>query len=266
MTRITAYCNQKGGVGKTTTAFHHAREAARRGLRTLLVDLDPQGNLTRVATSEPVGADQAGMAEVLSARDDATMRDIIVPGVWGGVDVAPTPDYDILAGVQQELILSGAGREQRLREALHQVAGDYDLIIIDCTPSLDLLTINALVAANGVIVVTEAGLFAADGLAKILHTIGSVQAYYNSGLQISGILVNRYDAASPEEVTWAREIRQTAERNGLSMLVTMPKRVAVRKAAEAGVGVDEYGGRSVDEIMSIYKNHMDAVLTEGAQS
>lgn len=263
--RIIAYCNQKGGVGKTTTAFHHTRAAARRGMRTLLVDLDPQGNLTKISTAEPVSPDQAGIAEVLSTRDDATIREVIVRGVWEGVDVAPTPDYDVLAGVQQELIVFPHGREQRLREALQDVAGEYDLILIDCTPSLDLLTINALTAAHGVVVVAEAALFAVDGLAKVLNTINKVQHYYNPALRVAGILVNKYDAASPEEVERAREIRGAADQLGIPMLnPMMPKRVTARKAAEAGVGVDEYGGRSAPEITNIYEKHLDTILNEGA--
>ena len=115
--RILALCNQKGGVGKSTTLFQLARVAVLAGRRVLAVDNDPQGNLTSNITAEEVDAEQAGLADVLSTRADDTMRDVIVPGLWPGLDVVPTSGAS-LGNVRDELVIAGAGREVRLREAL----------------------------------------------------------------------------------------------------------------------------------------------------
>ena len=122
------------GVGKSTTTFHLARAAVLRGQRVLVVDNDPQGNLTAGAAAESVEEDQAGLADALSSRAPETIRDVIVRGVWPGLDVVPTSGVT-LGYVRDELVIAGAGREGRLREALATVAADYDLILIDCAPS-----------------------------------------------------------------------------------------------------------------------------------
>src|SRR5680860_1683307 len=115
MTAMTfALCNQKGGVGKSTTTFHLARAGVLAGRRVLVVDGDPQGNLTSVAAAEPVEEDRAGLADALSARADETIRDVIVTGIWPGLDVVPTTG-ETLGYVRDELVIAGAGREGRLR-------------------------------------------------------------------------------------------------------------------------------------------------------
>jgi len=185
--------NQKGGVGKTTTAFHQLRAAVLRGLRVLAVDLDPQGNLTSVITAEPFSPDQVGIADVLSSQAGETLRDVIVPSIWEGLDVVPSNGAP-LAAVQRELVGVSIGREQRLRTALQPVLEDYDLIIIDCGPSIDLLTTNALVAADSVVIVSEATLFSINGLSQVLASVNEIRAYYNPGLTIAGVVVNNYRA------------------------------------------------------------------------
>ena len=131
----------------------------------LVVDLDPQGNFTSSIAAETVDEDQAGLADALSSRVPETLRDVIVPGLWPGLDVVPTSGVT-LGAVRDELVIAGAGRESRLREALRAVSGDYDLILIDCAPSLDQLTSNGLTAAEGVVVVTHSKLWSANGLSQ----------------------------------------------------------------------------------------------------
>lgn len=262
--QVVALCNQKGGVGKSTTAFHLARAAVRRGRRVLLVDNDPQGNLSSVAAATPLEEDQAGLADVLSAQAEETVRDVIVPGVWPGLDLVPTTGAT-LGVVRDELVLAGAGREGRLREALVEVSGDYDLVLVDCAPSLDQLTINGLTAAAGAVVVTHARLFSANGLAQLLDTVENVRRYYNPGLRVAGVLVNQHEARTVSARTWMEELGEAAAARGLTLLdPPIPKRVVIADATEAARGLDEWGSPEAADLAAIYDAHLTTI--EGARS
>jgi chromosome partitioning protein len=260
--RILALCNQKGGVGKSTTTFHLARAAVARGMRVLAVDNDPQGNLTSVAAATVVDDNQAGLADALSAHADDTLRDVVVDGVWPGLDIVPTSGVT-LGSVRDELVIAGAGREGRLREALVDVIEDYDLILIDCAPSLDQLTINGLTAADGVLVVTHSKLWSANGLAQLLDTIDSVRTYYNGGLTIAGVLVNQHEHGTISGRTWMGELRQAAEAREISLLEPpIPKRVIIADATEAARGLDEWGSVEATTLADLYAAHLSTLLGE----
>jgi chromosome partitioning protein len=187
MARIVAVVNQKGGVGKTTTAVNLAASVAATGRRVLLVDFDPQGN-----ASSAVGYPKAKIE--LSVYDaligDVELADVIRPTEITTLFVAPA-NMD-LVGAELELI-GAEGREGYLRRLLDKVAGQYDYIIIDCPPSLSLLTLNALVSADGVVVPMQAEYFALEGLSALLTTIERVKASFNPRLELSGILFCMYD-------------------------------------------------------------------------
>ncbi|MCM3487141.1 ParA family protein [Kocuria rosea] len=262
-TRILALCNQKGGVGKSTTTFHLARAAITAGQRVLVVDLDPQGNLTSVAAAEPVAEDQVGLADVLSSRAEETARDVIVSGVWEGLDVLPTTG-EALGFVRDELVVAGAGREGRLREALTEVATDYDLILIDCAPSLDQLTINGLTAADAAVVVTQSKLWSANGLAHLLTTIDNVRRYYNPGLSVAGIIVNQHEEHTVAGRHWRQELQEAATARSLTVLTPpVPKRAAIADATEAARGLDEWGTSEATTLAGIYADYLTTL--EGAR-
>jgi chromosome partitioning protein len=194
---IFAFCNQKGGVGKTTTVFHLAYAVAQAGRRALVVDVDPQGNASTVLTRAELASDDVGVADVLAESSNATIADAVVPTIWSGVDLVPTvPGNESLAYVRDQLVVAGAGRERRLRDAIDLVRGAYDVVLIDCPPSLDLLTVNALVAARAAVVVTQSALFAANGLARLLRTIDAVKRSYNPDLAMLGAIVNLHEIAT----------------------------------------------------------------------
>ncbi|WP_334173628.1 ParA family protein [Sinomonas sp.] len=262
--RILALCNQKGGVGKSTTAFQLARAAVLRGSRVLVVDLDPQGNITSTAAADVVPDDQAGLADALSARAEETVRDVIVPGVWPGLDVVPTSG-ETLGFVRDELVIAGAGREGRLREALADVLQDYDLILVDCAPSLDQLTINGLTAAHGVVIVTHSKQWSLSGLAQLLNTIESVRQYYNPLLRISGVIVNQHEEQTIGGKYWLDELHTAARERGLTVLAPpVPKRVAIADATEAARGLDEWGTADAAALGAIYADHLTTL--EGAKA
>jgi chromosome partitioning protein len=187
MARIITVANQKGGVGKTTTAINLAASVASRGHRVLLVDFDPQGN-----ASSGVGYPRARVE--LSIYDaligDVELADTIRPTEITTLWVVPaTTD---LVGAEIELI-GAERREQKLATRLASVADRYDFIIIDCPPSLGMLTLNALVAADGVIVPMQAEYFALEGLSALIATIERIKSAYNPRLVVEGVLFCMYD-------------------------------------------------------------------------
>ncbi len=187
MPRIFCIANQKGGVGKTTTAVNLAAGLALAGQRVLVVDLDPQGNATMGS-----GIDKRSLA--LSLYDvlleSASIAEARVRSTTGGYDVLGANRE--LAGAEIELVQIER-REQRLRAALAAVAADYDMVLIDCPPSLSLLTLNGLCSAHGVIVPMQCEYFALEGLSDLVNTIKQVHANLNRDLQVIGLLRVMFD-------------------------------------------------------------------------
>jgi chromosome partitioning protein len=188
MKRVIAVANQKGGVGKTTTAVNLSASLAATQRRVLLIDLDPQGNATMGCGVEKASV-QIGSCEVLLG--DATAEQAIIPVVNGTFWLMPT-NQD-LTSAEVRLLMSGDGRESRLRDALAPVRDRYDLIIIDCPPSLNMLTVNALVAADSVLVPMQCEYYALEGLSALSATIEQIGGEANPGLHIEGILRTMFD-------------------------------------------------------------------------
>lgn len=258
---VLAQVNQKGGVGKTTESFHVCRAAVKRGMRVLAIDLDPQANLTSVTTAEPFEADQVGMADVLSTQAGESLRDVIVPGIWENFDVAPS-NGPPLAAVQRELVGVAIGREQRLRAAIQPVLEDYDLIVIDCGPAMDVLTTNALVAASTVMIVSEAALFSINGLGQVLASVNEIRTYYNPGLTIAGVVVNQYRPNTVSGQAWRRELLEGVEAHGVPLIQPIiPHRAAIQDSMEAAMGLDEWKGSPAAAIAAgMYDRHLDSII------
>ena len=186
---IVAMCNQKGGVGKTTTTINLGAALAETGRRVLLVDFDPQGSLSVGLGINPHTLDTS-IYNLLLTRD-YDVHEIITESVVEGLDILPA-NIDLSAAEVQ--LVSEVAREQALKRVLTQVRAEYDIILIDCAPSLGLLTVNALTAADRVIMPLECEFFALRGLALLNDTIGKVQDRLNPELEILGILGTMYDA------------------------------------------------------------------------
>ena len=187
--RIIAMCNQKGGVGKTTTTINLGAALAEYGRRVLLVDFDPQGALSVGLGVNPHELDRS-IYTVLMQRD-VSLEDVLLKTDHAGLDLVPA-NIDLSAAEVQ--LVGEVAREQILGRALAPVLDDYDIVLIDCQPSLGLLTVNALTAADGVIVPLECEFFALRGVALLIETIRKVQDRLNPRLELEGILATMYDA------------------------------------------------------------------------
>lgn len=255
-----AITNQKGGVGKTTTTFHLARALQRRGLQTLVVDLDPQSNISVALSAQPLEDGQAGLAHALSQHSDLTIPDVVVSTVWDRVHLVPAGG-DALAGVRNELVIAGPGREARLGEQLALVREDFDVCLIDCAPSLDLLTSNALAVADGVVIVTQSKLMSTTGLASLLETISAARRYLNPALTVAGVLVNLHEAGTIAGAHWLGVVEAACATQNLPLLTPpIPRRVVISDAAEARCGLDEYPGAPT-ALIDLYDTHLDAILS-----
>lgn len=187
MAKIIAFANQKGGVGKTTSAVNIAASLGISGKKTLLIDLDPQGNATSgvgVAKKSLKGT----IKDVLTGEAD--VRSVTIQTKFQNLSVIPTNVS--LSGAEFDLY-NDEGSEFNLRDALKAVSDDYDYIIIDCPPSLGMLTVNALAASDGIVVTMQAEFYALEGLSQLINTTKNVKKLYNPELKITGILITMYN-------------------------------------------------------------------------
>ena len=187
MAKILAFANQKGGVGKTTTAVNVAASLGILGKNTLLIDLDPQGNATS-GVGIPKRSLKGTVKDVLSGEMNA--KDVILQTNYKNLSIIPT--NVALSGAEFDLY-NDEGSEYNLKDALKSVSDDYDYILIDCPPSLGMLTINAFVASDGIVVPMQAEFYAVEGLSQLITTTKRIKKHYNEDLNITGILITMYN-------------------------------------------------------------------------
>jgi chromosome partitioning protein len=240
MGRIIAVANQKGGVGKTTTAINLAASLALAERRVLVVDVDPQANLTSgVGMREHVPTDRS-VYQALTAPDlDGDLASFVLPTAVQGLELVPADRN--LTGAEIEMV-GLLAREQRLRRLLRPVAERYHYVFVDCPPSLGLLTLNALVAADSVLIPLHCEYFALEGLAELIATLRRVRAALNPGLDIEGVLLTMYDERTNLGQQVARDVRGFFKEKTFSTVI--PRNVRLGEAPSHGMPVALYDVKS----------------------
>lgn len=246
--RVFTITNQKGGVGKTTTAQAICAGLASRGFRVLAVDLDPQGNLSGAS-----GANNYDVATVYNVLKREVNTADAIQSVAGGYDILPA--NIMLAGAEQEI--QQTGKEFRLRESLEAVADQYDYIIIDTPPSLGLFTANALTASSDIIIPLTAGIFATTGIIQLFGLIRNIKKYCNPSLKITGLLFTRFNERTKIAQAIERQAGEIGDRIDAPIFKTkIRSSVVVDEAQAKKKDIFEYAKNST------VANDYDAFLTE----
>ena len=260
MARIVSVANQKGGVGKTTTAVNLGASLAAAEKTVLVVDLDPQANATSGLGVIVEDLSSSSYDVLIGARSAA---ETIVRSELHFLDVLPA-NRD-LAGAEVELV-DAERRDARLREALDEVREKYDFIVIDCPPSLGLLTLNALCAADAVIVPLQCEYYALEGLSRLLETIGILRQELNHDLEVDGILLTMYDARNNLSDQVAKEVRENFE--GRVFDTVIPRNVRLSESPSFGKPALLYDARSrgSQRYLDFAREYMAAVESDRAEA
>lgn len=236
MGKIIAIANQKGGVGKTTTSTNLAACLAERGKSVLLIDSDPQGNATSGA-----GTDRSEVKNTIYDLylGESPASECITGSAVENLKVIPSEPN--LAGAEIDLI-GVEDREFILRNALRDLRDDYDFMIIDCPPSLNILTVNALTAADSVIVPIQCEYYALEGLSQLIYTIDLIKKRLNSGLEIEGVVFTMYDSRTNLSLEVVENVKENIDQKVYKTII--PRNVRLAEAPSYGLPINLYDGKS----------------------
>ncbi len=236
MTKVIALANQKCGVGKTTTAVNLGADLATLGKKVLLIDADAQGNAT-----SGVGISKADIQNDIYdvLLNEEALADTIMQTAHEGLDIVPATIQ--LSGAEIELTPQMA-RETRLKQALTPVQGDYDFVLIDCPPSLGLITINAFTASDSILIPVQSEYYALEGLSQLLNTIALVRKHFNPDLKIEGVLLTMFDARTNLGAQVNEEVRKYFKDDVYDTVI--PRNVKLSEAPSYGLPIIDYDPKS----------------------
>lgn len=235
MGKVISIANQKGGVGKTTTSVTMSAMLAKKGKKVLLIDADPQGNATSGIGIER--GQEVSVYEVLTT--EMSMRDTIQETHVKNLDICPSNIN--LAGAEVELV-SMMSREHRLKEKINEIKDEYDYIIIDCPPSLGLITLNAFTASDSILVPIQCEYYALEGLGQLINTINLVKRHLNKDLVIEGALLTMYDMRTKLSNQVVNEVKNFFNNNVYTTVI--PRNIRLSEAPSYGIPITEYDARS----------------------
>lgn len=263
MAKTIAICNQKGGVGKTTTAINLGTYLAFSGKRTLLIDIDPQGNAT---SGLGINKHDLKISIYDLLIDESDPKPIIIPTGINSLSLLPSTIS--LTGAEVELV-GAMGREYRLKKALSSILGDYEFILVDCPPSLGLLTINALAAADTVLIPIQCEYYALEGLSQLVNTVNLVKTNINSSLAIEGVLLTMADYRTNITNEVIEEARKFFKEKVYNTVI--PRNVKLTEAPGFGKPIALYDKVSIgaqrykafaDELLGVNKEIQQPLITE----
>ena len=236
MGRIIAIANQKGGVGKTTTAINLSACLAEKGKKVLAVDMDPQGNMTSGLGVDKDNAEKTVYDLIIG---EAEINEVICREALENLDVIPT-NIDLSAA---EIELIGVdGKEYIIRNAIHKVKDEYDFVIIDCPPSLSMLTVNAMTTADSVLVPIQCEYYALEGLSQLIHTIELVKERLNPELEMEGVVFTMYDARTNLSLQVVENVKDNLNQNIYKTII--PRNIRLAEAPSYGIPINKYDTKS----------------------
>lgn len=236
MGRIIAIANQKGGVGKTTTAINLSACLSEKGQKVLAIDMDPQGNMSSGLGLDKDSIDKTIYDMIIGEND---VEEVIDHGTIDNLDILPS-NVD-LSAVEIELI-DVDNKEFVVRDAIQKIRDNYDYIIIDCPPSLSLLTINAMTTADSVLVPIQCEYYALEGLSQLIHTVELVKERLNSTLEIEGVVFTMYDARTNLSLQVVENVKDNLQQNIYKTII--PRNIRLAEAPSYGTPINQYDPKS----------------------